>query len=81
MSESQQSTVLLITCVDADFCSVVFEPYGTEHTLRREDSFRVVAEGGSEPIEISYSPGCITVWPGPSSEARVWNRAGEELPI
>jgi hypothetical protein len=44
---------------------MVFEPYGTEHMLRREDRFRVVIYGDGDDVEIAYSPGCIIVWPGP----------------
>lgn len=75
-----KKVTFLLTCVDVDSCSVVFEPLGMEYILTSGDIFRVVMTGpASGDFEITYSPGAISVTDWPGADTKVWNKAGETL--
>lgn len=59
---------LVIKCLEPEQCSVVIEPYGSEVTLAADDVLELeIGSAEEEPVEVAYSPGCITVWVGPSA--------------
>ena len=67
MSSVERVVRLIIRCLEPDQCSVVLEPYGSEVTLAADDALEMeIWSSEEEPIEVAYSPGCITVWVGPS---------------
>jgi len=76
------TTVLTLQCFEVEECQVVFEPEGMIHTLRKGDVFRIeaVLPAGRE-VEISYSPGSITVWAEQYWGTRAFNKAGEQLQL
>jgi hypothetical protein len=65
MTSSEVKTVrLVLSCVVADECSVIFEPFGAEHVLRANDDFHVEITGpGSGEVMVWYAPGAISVTP------------------
>jgi hypothetical protein len=59
---------LTLKCLEPEQCSVVLEPYGSEVTLAADDALEIeIWRSAEEPVEVAYSPGCITIWIGPST--------------
>lgn len=65
VDDSEHKTIILILeCAQQESCSVIFEPYGGEHVLRRSDRFRIVISGpGSGEVAVWHGPGAISVMP------------------
>lgn len=78
---SQQRVVLIVDCVQEQSCSVIFEPYGAEHILRREDQFRVEISGpGSGEVSVWHGPGAMSITPWEGADfTSVTNREGAVL--
>ena len=72
---------LIVECAQVPECSVVFEPFGAEHTLVKGDAFRVeIAGPGDGEALIWYGPGAISITPWQGGDyVVVRNRAGTEL--
>jgi hypothetical protein len=66
----------LLTCKSE--CEIHFEPEGSQHHLDQGDSIRVELLGEPDYLEISHSPGRLSVWTE-GCEVRAWNKAGAEL--
>lgn len=79
---ARKTSVLILECAQEASCGVVFEPYGAEHILRREDRFRVEISGpGSGEVSVWHGPGVISVTPWEGGDfVSVTNRIGDELP-
>jgi hypothetical protein len=59
------STTLLLQCADSPYCTVIFEPYGSEYELVGEDWLRVEVGGPmGGVIEVVHRPTSILLWPG-----------------
>ena len=70
----------IINCLEGDACQIYFEPWGSEHTLVRGDSFLVQPAASTvDPVEVSYVAGGISVMVLSDELPRVTNRAGAEL--
>jgi hypothetical protein len=74
---------LTVECLEAKWCSVLFEPYGFELILHAKDQLRLEIGGaGGEALELAYSPGCITIWlPSSVTQVRAWNRLNERIEL
>jgi len=70
----------LLQCADGPYCTIIFEPYGSEYELLGEDWLRVKiggAEGGE--VEVVHRPSSILLSPSKGWEYRTAvNRAGEQ---
>jgi len=73
---------LIVECAQVSECSVIFEPFGAEHTLVKGDAFRVeIAGPGDGEALIWYGPGAISIIPWVGGDyVAVRNRAGIDLP-
>ncbi|MFG3002141.1 hypothetical protein [Streptomyces sp. NPDC048340] len=78
-----QTITLVLTCLNGPECVVSFEPWGSQHVLRREDRFTVsvTAPAPIDSIEVSYGSDGIIVCLLIDGEITVTNRAGESLPL
>jgi hypothetical protein len=65
---------MIVTCLTGDSCAVMFEPWGSEHVLAKEDAFTVEPA----PVEVSYVDGGISLWFA-AEDVIVTNRSGERL--
>ena len=71
---------LVLTCLDGDSCMVFFEPWGSEHELRRDDVFTVyTSELSAGGVEVSYTARGISLMFYTDVPLTVVNKAGEEL--
>ena len=77
--KDQASTTLLLQCADSPFCTVIFEPYGSEYELLGEDWLRVEVGGPiGGTIEVVHRPTSILLWPTDGWEyINAVNRQGE----
>lgn len=74
------SVTLLLQCHDQAYCTVIFEPYGSEYQLLRAEDWLRVSVGGDADgeVEVVHRPQSILLWP-----SKGWryldavNRAGE----
>jgi hypothetical protein len=75
---SEASASLFLQCCNQPYCTVIFEPYGSEYQLLgEEDWLRVVVGGGGE-VEVVHRPDSILLWPSAGWEyLDAVNRAGE----
>jgi hypothetical protein len=63
--EGHASTTLLLQCVDSPYCTVIFEPYGSEYVLLPEDWLRVEVGGPvGGVVEVVHRPTSVLLWPG-----------------
>jgi hypothetical protein len=73
---------LTLTCLEADECTVYFEPWGTEHLLERDNSFTIATWAlASGHIEVSFVPNGIIVGITSNDEINVHDKTGIELAI
>lgn len=78
-AKPESSTTLLLQCADSPYCTVIFEPYGSEYELLGDDCLRVSVGGamGGE-VEVVHRPTSILLWPSKGwGYLAVQNRAGE----
>lgn len=73
---------LILTCIEGDECLVYFEPWGSEHILRKGDAFtvRTLAIATSN-VEISFVKNGIIVGISSDAPISVTDNQGKELPI
>ena len=72
-----------VQCIDADSCTLFFEPEGGQAPLERGDSITVEISGGSgksEP-EIAYVPSGIVIGAWGGAETQAWDSDGTPLNI
>jgi hypothetical protein len=80
MPEDQKRVLLTLTCLDAPEVVVSFEPEGAQHTLRRDDWFKVEIVGPDRgDAELSYVTDGLIIGAWSGAKTRVWNKAGDEL--
>lgn len=49
---------------DTPFCTVIFEPFGSEYELLSEDCLRIEVGGPRDgELEVVHRPGSILLWP------------------
>ena len=74
--------ILLLTCLGAEQCTVYFEPWGSEHVLKRGDVFNIrsgaLAKG---QVEVSVVPNGISVCFSSDDEVIVTDKSGLRLVI
>lgn len=81
-SDSREMATLTLTCLDAEECTVAFEPWGSEYLLKRHDALYVrFLRSDMDHIEISYMPDRLIVGLWTDAEISVSNRAGERIVI
>jgi hypothetical protein len=72
-----------VECLDADQCTVFFEPEGGHVDLARGDVITVEISGGSGPAEpeIAYLPSGVMIgaWSGAATIA--WDSSGNRLDV
>lgn len=75
--------LLIVKCLEPAQCSVVLEPYGSEIILSADDELHLeIRSAEAEPLEVAYSPGCITVWiPSTVTSVRARNRLREPVDL
>ena len=78
-----ESTVrLILTCLDADECTVSFEPEGAVVTLERGHKLVVEITGPGEALpEVSYIPDGIVVGAWQGARTAVWDETGAIVEI
>ena len=82
--QDEEKTVrLVVTCVGDESCSVIFEPYGSEYVLQRDEDFHVEIRGpGSGEVLVWYGRGAISVTPWVGGDySRVITSSGKELDV
>jgi len=73
---------LLLTCLEADECSVFFEPEGADITLQRGRKLFVEITGpGQATPEVSYIPSGILVGAWQGARTSVWDETGKEVRV
>lgn len=74
---------LVLECVQADSCSVIFEPFGAEYILQAGDAFHIEITGrGTGDVQIWYGPGAISIAPWVGSDySRVVASDGRVLAV
>jgi hypothetical protein len=82
MAEEPHSTLRVTT--DESRCTVVFEPWGSEYELSKDDEIHIhLYEGAARPedadVEVVQCSGMILLWP--PDKFRAWNKAGRELQV
>ncbi|HEY3527644.1 MAG TPA: hypothetical protein VGK78_00720 [Nocardioides sp.] len=77
--EGRASTTLLLQCADSPYCTVIFEPYGSEYELLPEDLLRVEVGGpAGGTVEVVHRPTSVLLWPGDGWDyISAVNREGE----
>lgn len=83
MSTEERTARLVLSCVHAESCSVIFEPFGSEHLLYADDDFHIEISGpGSGEVMVWYGPGAITVTPWVGADyTRVVTASGTTLDV
>jgi hypothetical protein len=81
--DGDKTVRLVLTCVQGDSCSVIFEPYGTEYILQRDDDFHVELRGpGNGEVLVWYGPGAISITPWLGGDyAKVTTASGKVLDV
>ena len=73
---------LTVTCLEAEQCNVYFEPWGSEHILKRGDAFSVrsgaLAKG---KVEVSFVLNGISICFSSDDEVVVTDKSGKRLAI
>jgi hypothetical protein len=78
----RNTSILTLTCLNVEECIVFFEPWGSEHVLRRGDVFVVrsdaIAKGG---VEVSFVGSGLSVCFSTDDDVTVTDKSGAELNI
>lgn len=83
MTNDDKVVRLVLSCVQVESCSVIFEPFGTEYILEAHDEFHVEVKGpGSGELSVWYGPGAISVTPWVGGDySRVVTASGRTLDV
>lgn len=69
MTDDEKIVRLVLSCVQVESCSVIFEPFGTEYVLEDADEFHIEVKGpGSGELIVWYGPGAISITPWPGAD-------------
>lgn len=81
--DEEKTVSLVLTCVGAESCSVIFEPFGSEYVLQRDEDFHVLIKGpGSGEVLVWYGDGALSVTPWPGGDyASVITGSGKKLEV
>jgi hypothetical protein len=80
LSEPTIIIKLKLLCLNADECTVYFEPFGAYHQLSSDDHFDVTISGqGSGDVEVAYRPEGITLWIWGGATYQIVNSEGTRL--
>jgi hypothetical protein len=76
------SSTITLTCLNAEECTVYFEPWGSEHLLRQGDAFVVSSDAIAKgTVELSFVPGGLSVCFSSDDEVTVTDKSGAVLRI
>lgn len=71
-----------LSCLEGEQCVVTFEPWGTEHVLRRGDSLRIeTAALSTAALEVSYVADGLSVCISSDDEVLVTDRSGRRMAL
>lgn len=77
------SVHLVIGNIQGESFTILFEPYASVYDIEDEDHLELKIESADDsPMEVGYSPGCITLWlPTSVVSVKARNRAGDEVDL